>query len=220
MCDVIVIFKYLYKKNDFLKEITDRDVEKNIIAHYKDPIYLKIMELSKNIQVSYLEDFTKTIRIGYLYGKGSFSHEAVQNFRGIHIAYPNVEDLKEALREDVDYILLPTYNSIIGEIFSHTSNKYGSIDHKIELNLYCNHNSKKANFLLVEPHIEKEAANYIKSLDIKHIANVSSSIEGMKKLLGYYNDCFTIASAKNESNLYYTIDRDIVKHNITTFTLF
>lgn len=218
-------FKYLLKQNDFLSLITDREVEKDNLNTFNNVLYLKIMELSKNLQVQFLEKHTSKIKIGYLYGKGSFSHEAIQNFHGTHIVYSTIEELYEAYtNKSIDYMLIPTYNSIIGtiELIENTFDriqKKGSIEHKIELNLYCNHNSKKADHLFVEPHIQKEAANYIKSLNIKSILHVKSSIDGMKEILTY-NNCYTIASAKNESNLYYTVDRDIVKHNITTFSLF
>jgi phospho-2-dehydro-3-deoxyheptonate aldolase len=50
----------------------------------------------------------------------------------------------------------------------------------------------------------------------------SALLEGCKKILEFDESLIsaTIASAKNECNLYYTIDRDVVKHNITTFSLF
>jgi 3-deoxy-7-phosphoheptulonate synthase len=214
-------FTYLNKSNDFLKEITDRDIEKNIIANYKHSIYLKIMELSKNIQVKFLEKHTSQIKIGYLYGRGTFSHEAVQNFRGVHIAHSSLDNLKTAhVLKSVDYILVPTYNSIIGEIFSMTGTKLGSIDHTIELNLYGNKNTNQAEFLFVEPHIQKECANYIKHLKFNKIIHTKSSVDGLNELIAYNNTCLTISSAKNECNLFYTLDKHIVKHNITTFTLF
>jgi 3-deoxy-7-phosphoheptulonate synthase len=213
-------FTYLHKSNDFLKEITDRDVEKTIITNYKHPLYLKIMELSKNIQVKFLEKHTSQMKIGYLYGRGTFSHEAVQNFRGVHISHSSLDTLKTAhLLKSVDYILVPTYNSIIGEIFNVTGTKLGSIDHTIELNLYGNKNSKEAEFLFVEPHIQKECANYIKNLKIQKNIYTKSSVDGLHEMISYNNPCLTISSSKNESNLYYTLDKDIVKHNITTFSL-
>ena len=216
-------FKYLLKQNDFLSLITDREVEQDNLNTFNTPLYLKIMELSKNLQVQFLEKYTSKIKIGYLYGKGSFSHEAIQTFRGTHMIYSNIDELYEAYKnKSIDYMLIPTYNSIIGsiELIDDKIIKKGSIEHKIELNLYCNHNSKEAQFLFVEPHIQKEAAQYISKLNVKNIVNVKSTLEGMKEILSYSNPCFTIASAKNESNLYYTMDKDIVKHNITTFTLF
>ena len=214
-------FKYLYNKNDFLNEIIDRNVEKGIMETFKDPIYLKIMELSKTLQVKYLEAVTRTTTIGYLFGRGTFSHEAVtENFRGEHIAFPSVGALKAS---SVDFILLPTYNSIIGEIFPvDRTLTCGLVNHPVELNLYSNRETVVANkhtVLYVEPHIEKEAANYIKTLKIENSIHVGSSLEGCKKIIDCAEPSYTIASKKNESNLYYTVATDIVKHNITTFSL-
>jgi len=216
-------FKYLLNSNDFLSLITDRDIEKDNINTFNNPIYLKLMEISKNLQVEFLETYTKHIKIGYLFGKGSFSHEAVHNFRGTHIIYHNINDMNiDLINGKIDYILIPTYNSIIGEIeFStFTYTKKGSIEHKIELNLYCNNELCQIDVLFIEPHIQKEVDYYIKNLKYNDIRNVSSTIEGCKKILEYSFPCATIASAKNECNLYYTIDKDIIKHNITTFSLF
>ena len=218
-------FKYLLKSNDFLSVITDREVEKDNVNTFNNNIYLKIMEISKNLQVDFLEAYTKHIKIGYLFGKGSFSHEAVQNFRGTHIVYDSIDKLETALfNKEVDFILVPTYNSIIGEIIlsSNTYSKKGSIEHKIELNVYCNKDCKNIDILFLEPHIQKEAKQYIKTLQCKDIRLVRSTSEGCKKILEFDESLIsaTIASAKNECNLFYTIDRDIVKHNITTFSLF
>jgi len=218
-------FKHLLKSNDFLSLITDREVEKDNINTFNNLIYLKIMEISKNLQVDFLEAYTKDIKIGYLFGRGSFSHEAVQNFRGTYIVYDSIRELHIALfNKGVDYILVPTYNSIIGEI-ELSPDKYskkGSIEHRIELNVYSNKNCKTIDILFLEQHIQKEAEQYIKTLQYKDIRLVHSTSEGCKKILEYDNSiyCATIASAKNECNLYYTIDRNIVKHNITTFSLY
>ena len=219
-------FKHLLKSNDLLSLITDREIEKDNINTFNNSLYLKIMELSKNLQVQFLESSIKDIKIGYLFGKGSFSHEAVENFRGTHIVYESIKELNLALIDKkVDYILIPTYNSIIGEIELSPDTKIeftkkGSIEHKIELNLYCNQPNSKIDYLFIEPHVQKESEQYIKTLKFSNIRHVSSSLEGCKIISEYYVPCATIASAKNECNLYYTIDRDIVKHNITTFTLF
>ena len=146
------------------------------------------MEISKNLQVDFLEAYTNDVKIGYLFGKGSFSHEAVQNFRGNHIVYESIGELYMALLNGrIDYILVPTYNSIIGEIIlldlMVSLDKKGSIEHKIELNLYCNIDSKNIDILFLEPHIQKEAEQYIKTLTYNDIRNVKSTAEGCKKIL-------------------------------------
>jgi len=216
-------FKYLLKSNDLLSLITDREVEKDNLQTFNNPLYLKIMELSKNLQVDFLEKYIAEIKIGYLFGKGSFSHEAVQNFRASHIVYDSISELNFGLiNGKIDHILIPTYNSIIGEIelnpLCSTFIKKGSIEHRVELNLYSNV-KELGGTLYIEPHIQKEAAKYIEKLEYTSIEIVASSIEGCRRLLSG-NRGLTIASAKNESNFLYTVDRDIVKHNITTFSLF
>ena len=214
-------FKYLLKSNDLLSLITDREVEKDNLHTFNNPLYLKIMELSKNLQVKFLEKYIEHIKIGYLFGIGSFSHEAVQNFRGNHISYDYIGELNMNLINGyVDYILVPTYNSIIGDIDLVSGTKKGSIEHRIELNLYSNVKDDGVDTLYIEPHIQKEAAKYIEKLKYKRLEVVKSSIEGCRKLLESSSHDITIASAKNESNFLYTIDRNIVEHNITTFSLF
>ena len=216
-------FKYLLKSNDLLSLITDREVEKDNLHTFNNPLYLKIMELSKNLQVDFLEKYIAQIKIGYLFGQGSFSHEAIQNFRGTHIYYDYVGELQMNLGNGyVDYMLVPTYNSIIGDIDLVSGTKKGSIEHRIELNLYSNVKilDEGIDVLYIEPHIQKEAAKYINTLKYKRIEIVKSTVEGCKKLLQNNSHDITIASAKNESNFLYTIDRNIVKHNITTFSLF
>ena len=215
-------FKYLLKSNDLLSLVTDREVEKDNLNTFANPLYLKIMELSKNLQVNFLETRIQQIRIGYLFGQGSFSHEAIQNFRGTHVVYETIDELHMSLLNGfVDYILVPTYNSLIGQIeltHIHICEK-GSLEHRIELNLYSNNKNSEAYILYIEPHIQQEAAKYIETLKYNELIVVNSSIEGCKKLL-LGPAGLTIASAKNESNFLYTLDRNIVQHNITTFSLF
>ena len=217
-------FKFLLKSNDLLSLVTDREVERDNLHTFNNPLYLKIMEISKNLQVDFLEKYISKIRIGYLFGMGSFSHEAVQNFRGTHISYDYIGELQMNLGNGfIDYMLVPTYNSIIGdiELGDRPTTMKGSVEHKIELNLYSNENTLESiNTLYIEPHIQREAAKYIKTLKYSNIEVVKSTIEGCRKLLQHWSHDITIASAKNESNFLFTLDRNIVEHNTTTFSLF
>jgi len=230
-------FDYIYNGNDFLSLITKRDVEKENLKLFQDPFYLKIMEVSKNIQVRYLEKFVADIKIGYLFGKGTFSHEVItENLRGQHIAYKNYGELKAALEnKSIDFMIVPTYNSIIGEIFELESywQVHGSIDHKIELCLYGNivgivnikDSGVKIDKLYLEPHIEKECQNYLqKNLKgkVTMIETVKSSVEGCIKCINDKDNgivSLTISSKNNNSNFLNMIDDKIVEHNITTFSL-
>jgi 3-deoxy-7-phosphoheptulonate synthase len=229
-------FDYLNIYNDYLRLITKRDVEKENLKLFQDPFYLKIMEVSKNIQVRYLEKFVSDIKIGYLFGKGTFSHEVItENIRGQHIAFKNYGELKNALEnKSIDFMIIPTYNSIIGEIFELESywQVHGSIDHKVELCLYGNvkdikDSGKKIDVLYVEPHIEKECKNYIEKKlkdKVMMIETVKSSVEGCLKCIKDNDNevglvSLTISSKNNNSNFLYMIDDKIVEHNITTFSL-
>jgi len=219
-------YDYLNKYKDFLSLITKRDVEKENLKLFQDPFYLKIMEVSKNIQVRYLEKYTKDIKIGYLFGKGTFSYEVItENLRGQHIAFPTLSELKRALElKEIDYMIVPTYNSIIGEIFE-LENYYqihGSIDHTIELCLYSNKNITrgKGDILYLETHIHKECENYInKFLKDIPIEIVKSSIEGCIRCIKDEKISLTISSKNNDSNFLHKVDSNIVEHNITTFSL-
>jgi 3-deoxy-7-phosphoheptulonate synthase len=228
-------FDYLNIYNDFLRLITKRDVEKENLKLFQNPFYLKIMEVSKNIQVRYLEKFIDDIKIGYLFGKGTFSHEVItENLRGLHIAFKNYGELKAGLEnKSIDFIIVPTYNSIIGEIFELESywQVHGSIDHKVELCLYGNVKDikgvccDKIDVLYLEPHIQKECENYInKKLKdkVSMIEVVKNSVEGCLKCISDKDMdliSLTISSKNNNSNFLNMIDDNIVEHNITTFSL-
>ena len=221
-------FDYLNKTKDFMKLVTDREIELENLNMFNDPVYLRIMDLSKSIQVEYLEKFTSEVKIGYLFGRGTFSHEALtQNFRGIHKSYESANELRLALEnKEVDFMLLPTYNSLIGGIFPIESywTKHGSVDHKINLNLYSNKNLKshQAEILFLESHVQMEAEQYIVrnfNANIK-IVPVRTSKDGCVECIKQVNCvAMTISSVQNNSNFLYAIDTDIVEHNVTTFTL-
>jgi 3-deoxy-7-phosphoheptulonate synthase len=219
-------FTYLTQTNDFLRLITDREIEKTNLKLFNTPIYLKIMDISKLIQVDYLEAYTKTVKIGYLFGKGTFSSEAVQRFRGIHNHYENIQLLKAALdNKDVQYILIPTYNSIIGEIIQPESywEPLGSIDQNIELSYYSNTLAitTSPTTLYLEPHIEQECRQFLSTLPKNTlIKNVSSSLEGCIQCIKDPNPATTISSKNNNSNFLYTLKNNVVDHNVTTFTLY
>jgi len=218
-------FSYLNKHEDFLKLVTDREIEKANLRLFNHPIYLKIMEQSKIIQVSYLEAFTNSVKIGYLYGKGTFSSEVVKNFRGKHVHYSDIDKLKHALdKREVDYIIIPTYNSLIGEIFQPESywEMLGSIDHNIELCLYSNSNNRPVpKTLYLESHVEKECTQYIeKRFASVPVINVKSSLEGCLKCIQDPENALTISSKNNKSNFLYTLEENIVEHNITTFSMY
>ena len=222
-------FQFINKNNDLLKLVTYRNVEKQIINKYPDSIFLKIMEISKNIQVKFLETVLPTIKIGYLFGRGTFSSEIIKNFHGTFYEYSDYNSLKFDLSiGKIEFMIIPTYNGIIGEIFKTEINHkvQGAIDHEIKLSLFSNKNIKKdkkynANILYVEEHVYQEAKQYIdKNIIVDEIIFTESSFTGLLESLKNDNKiCITFSSINNDSNFLYKIDDDIVKHNITTFSL-
>lgn len=221
-------FAFLNKNNDLLNLVTDREIEKENFKLFNNPVFLKIMELSKNIQVEYLENFLPTVKIGYLFGRGTFSYEAItNNFRGQHIVYQSISELRTALENGtIAFMFLPTYNSLIGEIFPIESYwaKNGSVDHKINLNLYSNKNTtpEYAEVLYLEPHIQKETTHYIQNkfkTNVK-IVETNNSLEGCTECIKNTGQtAMTISSKHNSSNFLHIVDSEIVDHNVTTFSL-
>lgn len=218
-------FEYMKNQNDFLPLITRRDIESDILRKFQSPIFLTIMDLSKRIQVRCLELITKGIRIGYLFGPGTFSHEVVQQFRGIHIPYPSYSELTNALSaKEIDYIIIPSYNSIIGEIYSPPpySEVQGTLEHKIELSLYSNTGvGVSAENLYIEPHILKECQTYIQKITRINTIITKNTVEGCVACIRDKErgvPSMTISSKRNQSNFLTTIDTDLVPHNITTFS--
>jgi hypothetical protein len=224
-------FEYMRRQNDFLPLITRRSVESDILQSFQDPIFLKIMELSKRIQVRCLERLTHDIRIGYLFGPGTFSHEVALQFRGNLQPYPSVESLRNALRtHEIEYILLPSYNSIIGKIYSPSEDMLvcGTLEHPIELSLYANvpissiqTQTIVADNLYVEPHILRECESYIQKRIQANTVLVTSSVEGCRACIRDTEKgiiSLTISSIRNQSNFLTTVQSDLVPHNVTTFS--
>jgi len=219
-------FAYLRRQNDFLPLVTRRDVESDILHRFPNPVFLKIMELSKRVQVRCLERLTQDIRVGYLFGPGTFSHEVVQQFRGSHHPYPSFDAMRTALHTNkIDYMIVPTYNSIIGQIYSVSDMQTtGTLEHPIELSLYSNMmiSTVDAEILYVEPHILKECALYIQKTIRATPVLTKSSVEGCILCIqdiqkGVHS--LTISSTNNRSNFLTTVATGLVPHNVTTFSL-
>jgi chorismate mutase len=225
-------FNFLHKGNDFLKLVTDREIEKCNLRLFPHQTYLKIMDVSKEIQVQYLERATAAVKIGYLFGRGTFSAEAVgAYFRGTHVAYSSLALLTAALESKaVDYICIPTYNSLIGEIIQPESYWLvnGTVDHCIDLCLYSNVDvgpgeKFKPEVLYLEPHVQKEAENYLDAHFGKstEVILVDTSKTGCVRCIKDIDvrHAMTISSKNNNSNFLHMVADNIVKHNITTFSL-
>jgi prephenate dehydratase len=184
------------------------------------------MELSKRIQVKYLEEYIKTKKIGYLGSKSTFSYEVInKNFSGVHIGINNLDKIYNDLTTNrIDYAIIPTYNSLIGVVFD-IDPKYtilGTIDHKIILSLYGNNdltNILESRVLYIQKIVLKEVQEYInKKLKNINIVICETTEESCLKCI-QDNNGMTIASINNKCNFLNLIEDNIIDHNITTFSL-
>jgi 3-deoxy-7-phosphoheptulonate synthase len=244
-------YHFLLKDNDYYKLVTDRNIEKSILGrinsdtsldnyHPGSPItpinspkvknidinvdlYIKLMELSKRIQVKYLEKFVLNKRIGYIGNKATISYEVInKNFNGIHIGCSTVNDIYTKLNDhDIEYGLIPTYNSLVGILFMipETYKIIGFIDYKVRLSVYANNEKTKPVVLYIQEIMYREVASYInkKYKDI-NIIFCDTSEEGCLKCIEN-KDSITVASISNKCNFLYLVSEDIIDHNVTTFSV-
>jgi 3-deoxy-7-phosphoheptulonate synthase len=227
---------FLNKINDFYKLITDREIEKGILSRIDNlktysieiDLFIKIMELSKRIQVKYLEQYVKTKKIGYLGSSATFSHEVItKNFYGKHIGNDNLEEMYSKLdKNEIDYCLIPTYNSLIGVIYEIDTSKYrvlGSIDHKIILSIYSNNSSvnyTNVKTIYIQEIVHREVIEFMTNKirrDVK-IEICKTTEDSCIKCI-FDKTSMTIASTNNKCNFLNLIEDNIVDHNITTFSL-
>jgi 3-deoxy-7-phosphoheptulonate synthase len=213
-------FKFLLKSNDILTQV--QDIERERFLNLEPAL----MDLSKRIQTANILHKLKNIKIGYLYGLGTFSHETVSEFfHGIHISYKDIVMLNTAtLFGEVDFALIPIYNNIIGPIFSvHQSSKQIGVVHKqLHFTLYANcEKIQDIQSLFVEPHVEREAHNFIHSkLSHTHKREMLSTREGIGAVLASRSNAATIASSKAlGESLLYRLAEEIVPNNFTTFAV-
>ena len=224
-------FEYLQKSNDFLHLVTNRKIEQDIFDCYRShPIFLKIMEISKNIQVRYLTRRVNDLKIGYLFGKGSISEEVTQKFYGNFILQPDYYTLLEKLKCcEIDYALIPTYNSHNGNILPiNDVTVLGTIDYKVVLSLYSNKEHHKRNekgkfecdILYVNQYTLKECQKFVeKNIEAGKIINTYSSYQGcVESIRNNGQVCLTISSTNNNSLFLTKLEDNLVKHNVTTFS--
>jgi len=230
-------FEFLLKNNDFYKLVTDRNIEKGILQRINSDykldnlednydLFIKIMELSKRIQAKYLEKFIPNIKIGYLGNHATFSYEVLSNnFNGLHTSCESIEDIYTKLHNNmIHFGLIPTYNSLVGSIFTIPNNYkiIGNIDYKIKLALFANNNSitfKNVQTLYVQEVVYKEAKEYIiQNIGNSEIVICKTTEESCLRCIQDKNS-MTIASINNQCNFLHLIDKNIVDHNVTTFSL-
>jgi 3-deoxy-7-phosphoheptulonate synthase len=219
-------FTCLLKETDLSSYVTNVDRENQILSAYPHRVFRHIMRVSKQVQLRLLEEIRSRTRIGYLFGPGTFSHEAVSLFAaGTFTPYPNIDELCEARATgEVDFILVPTTNSIIGTIYTppRSLKVVGEIRHKIELALFSNRqpaiNSITLWTLYIEPHVAREAEEFIKTLSFFGQQTTSSTLDAICRTMDSVKPALTIASTHTKSTLYKLRD-NIVPYNFTTFSL-
>lgn len=210
--------------SDHINLLTNRSVEQEIITLFPNQLFLKIIDLSKRIQLRCLQKICSKFRTGYLFGQGTISCEAVNTLLGDKKSYPTYAALTDALQKnEIDAILVPTHNSIIGKIIAVDPHLIsGNIDHTIELSVFSNRQTPhpfQAETLYVEPHIYEECKTYIKSnIRVKNIVPSLSTRASCLDTLQDKEHAITIASSRNKSNFLYTLAENILEHNVTTFS--
>jgi 3-deoxy-7-phosphoheptulonate synthase len=201
-------FEFLKKDSSTLECITNMDVEKHILQraseNLRESLMIKVMDLSKWIQVKYIEEMLQNIKIGYLFGLNTFSYEAVERLYGKHIICSNIDDIyRKLINKEIHYGLVPTYNIKIGIITNIPNNfkNLGNINIPIELSIWSNtKDTDEYDIFYVEPHVEKEVGNT--KLKFKNKVLTSSSRQGILDVINSKVPAVTIASSKPNGMLY------------------
>lgn len=212
---------FLKKSNNILEEITKISLEENIIKKFSNkPFVHKILDISKKIQCSSIEKHLQNTKIGYLFGKGTFSWEAVNLLRGQHLSYNNVDELYSMLEEySIDFAIVPIYNIKIGTIYV-IPERFKEIlrfSIPIRLSIYANKSSNTYDTLYIEPHVDKE----IDTIQIKYNTKVycNSTRDGVLKILNSISPSITVASSNLDNPLLYKLDDIPYDSNRTYFSL-
>lgn len=217
-------FTFLLKENSILECVTNMEVEKIILEkaskYNKEHFMVKVMDLSKWIQVKYIEELIKNFKVGYLFGLNTFSHEAVESFYGEKVICNSVTDVYNKLHSgEIKFGLIPTYNIKIG-IINNIPEEYTSVGHisiPIQLAIWSNvEKTDRYNTLYIEPHIEKEIGEIELKYDNKIIT--SSSREGLLNTINSKEPAITIAN-KKQNNMLYKLKEINDPNNRTYFTL-
>lgn len=222
-------FDFMIKKNDLLHMITDFSVEREILRRTNtlpiSGLFEKIISLMKKIQCEYISYISENKKIGYLGGKGSFSHECLENVRGKHIAFPNMTEMtKSFIANEIDYVMVPVYNSLIGDIYRFDNgHRIGSLQHKIELDLMTNrevYDIKLIKKLYIQEIVLKEVHDYVQKLNMENIIITKTTTESCIKAISDTEPCFVICSASNKSNYLHIVESNISDHNYTHFEIY
>ena len=227
-------FKYL--KNNFDKYfsfIEDKKREKEILNNFLIPgvkdLFSEIIFDSKLIQLEYLKQRVKNIKIGYLGPKGTFSSEACEHFNknisfipclSFDILMNNFENKK------IDYILLPIFNNITGNINVLKNENYtllGKINHKINLAILSPNIElikNKEMIIYSHPQAYLEVKSKLKKLYPEHkFIETKSTFKACLKAIS--ENQYSLASINNQSIFMNKINlEELEKDNKTEFGLF
>jgi 3-deoxy-7-phosphoheptulonate synthase len=211
---------FLRKSCNILETITKISLEENIIKKFSNDVIHKILDVSKKIQVISIENQLSKINIGYLFGKGTFSYEAVSLLRGNYKDYKSVIDIYTALdKGEINYGLIPVYNIKIGTIYV-IPERYKEINKysiQINLSIYANKIDDEFECLYIEPHVEKEINPIIYKYKKKVICG--STREGILKILNSEEPCITVASSNIDNPLIMKIGDVSDVNNRTYFSI-
>lgn len=201
---------FIKKSSNILEEITKISLEEHIIKKYSNkPFIHKVLDISKKIQVSTIEKHLRKTNIGYLFGKGTFSWEAVNLLRCNHISYNSVDELYCMLEQSkIDFAIIPIYNIKIGTIYVIPERFKEIMRYSIPINLsvYVNTISDRYNTFYVEPHVHKEVDPYqIRTIHYNHKEFCNSTRDGILKILNSKSPCVTIASSNLDNPLLYKL---------------
>jgi 3-deoxy-7-phosphoheptulonate synthase len=220
---------FLRKSSNILEEITKISLEESIIKKFLDNnvnninIIHNILDISKKIQVISITKQLSKIKIGYLFGKGSFSYEAVSLLRGIHSDYKNIDELYLALdNNEIDFAIVPVYNIKIGTIYV-IPDKYKEVlkySIPINLSIYTNKLADNYDTLYIEPHIEKEInVNILNNFSYNKKIITISTREGFLQVLNNNKPCLTVASSNLDNPLITKISNINDESNRTYFAI-
>lgn len=201
---------FLKKSSNILEEITKISIEENIIKKFLNKSFVhKILDISKKIQVSAIHKHLDNTNVGYLFGKGTFSWEAVNLLRGKHIHYNSVDELYFNLEQSsIDFAIVPIYNIKIGTIYVIPERFKEILRYSIpiRLSIYTNIISDNYNTLFVEPHVDREIdAEIFKNIKYKNKEYCNSTRDGVIKLFNSVSPCLTIASSNLDNPLLYRL---------------
>jgi 3-deoxy-7-phosphoheptulonate synthase len=198
-------FDFLNLSNNLWQLVTSLNIEFKVLERYHKnrDFFLRILDLSKHIQVQTIEKIVQNTLIGWAVG-----NPIRELFRGDLVTfYTNL---------NVNYIIAPIHNSITGTIEHSYENLLGTVSKNISINAYSNHiirddvitiiyMQQKFSMLPLNGRISKLKYNII---------FCETPIESVKKSV---KQAIVIT---DEITTLLAYDMDIIPRNVTTYGLF